>query len=586
METVTLPRELVALMRIRVNIDFGRRFSGFTVIVLSTLLVVSFADRPGPQRIAIYFHVVYLTLLVALALHLVLSAVLRRYRFALLVVIWAMVCLRLLSVTSVQYPILENTDSKYELQLVNNIIIKGHQELGQGTGSAVAYSYFPGLETLFSVLSIVSGLPPVIFLKYAGSFLGILTAIFFRRVYRNVSKAPSIQMVSMSFAVFSPWFVPFDTYTVHPTLGFVFLAMIFLALSEPRREWSLVTNLTLASLVITHAFGSYVACFLLSTLAVEKFRSKTSAELPNLGVSTALLSMSMVILWASFAAFNYVQLGGIALFISLFLQLLLAPELTYAPLASTGFKPLWVVIITYAGMATFGIIALSVFVRGLLRKESRGKAEKWFAMCGLFVFALTLVPYLVGLSFDTDLMPRGLTYLYFLASPLVAGYLLFSHGPKITAAGLGFHSIRRFVLITFLIFIILTPAVYYGVQPGIYEPSAPMLPTDYRLGLTQWQTAALFATQRIPTSTLGGVRLTYDFVGALADKNVERIQLQPNQTLTQWLKEHPELLVFLRLSITTTPDVGLEVSESDLRSTLRESNVLYSSGEVVLVQVS
>ncbi len=62
----------------------------------------------------------------------------------------------------------------------------GMVHLGQGTGFAKDYSYFPGLEIIVSVLSMISLIPQVALLKYAGSLLSIVTVMFLLFFYSRV----------------------------------------------------------------------------------------------------------------------------------------------------------------------------------------------------------------------------------------------------------------------------------------------------------------------------------------------------------------------------------------------------------------
>ena len=96
------------------------------------------------------------------------------------------------------------------------------------------------MEIIVSVVSLVSRLRQVALLKYAGSFLGILTVLFFLRVYCYTSekRERGIHVVGVAFAALSPWFIAFDSYLVHQTVGFLLLAALLLALvSNANKSW-------------------------------------------------------------------------------------------------------------------------------------------------------------------------------------------------------------------------------------------------------------------------------------------------------------------------------------------------------------
>ena len=578
-------RTAIVTLAGKMVMELARKVSGLSVLILASTLLCYLAERPANEHVAIYFHIVYLALLGALSIHLTLSVVQRRYRMAYFAVIWTMVCLRLLSTTVVPYPIIEDTDPKFELQIVRAIMSGGGIPWGQGSGEAISYSYFPGLEIAVSVLSSVSSIPEVALFKYAGSFLGVITVLLLLQLYRHLSRVSSV--LSMSFAAMSPWFIPFDTYTIHPTLGLVFLAMLLLSLDEPGKAWNVVKVLAITAMVITHAAGSYPALFLLLILAALKWHRKASVELPNLRISTAILLASVVSIWGGLVSLSYLETSGLPYFLLNMIRVLLGAEFTARPVSPTGFKPFWIVALTATGLFTYGLITLGMLVKRLLRKRNgQCEAENWLAMTGLLMFGLFLLPYLAGLLISTDLLPRGLTYLYLLASPLVAGFLVLLLRPPRPAANLASRSVRRIALTAFLISLLLVPAVYYGVPAGIHEPSSPKRRIDYRLSLNQWQVAAVFAAQKISDHTVYGVRLAFDFVGGLAGKDVLEIDVPPHGSLLSWFEQHEGQLVFLRRSIATTPETNLLVSETDLLSTVNRSDILYSSGEVIILMRS
>jgi hypothetical protein len=161
----------------------------------------------------------------------------------------------------------------------------------------------------------------------------------------------------------------------------------------------------------------------------------------------------------------------------------LSPGLQLGTVSPTGTKPLWVVTITYVGLVTYFLIAFSVFCQ-TVHDRGVNSLKKWLAFWGFLLFGGLVAPFLAGLSAaEASLMGRGVTYLYFLTAPLVAGFLI-----RLCKQNL--KSLGRPILAAFLIFIVLTPAVYYGVVPGIYDRNAPEISGDVRMSLGEWQVAA------------------------------------------------------------------------------------------------
>ncbi len=401
-----------------------RKYSVFLSIALSSLVLL-YPTAVGQVSVA-YFHIAYLLSLGCLSIHLVDSMISRRgTRLSILTAIWVMVCFRLLTTTSVPYPIIADTDSNYELQNVNAILSSGGIPWGQGTGFAFGYSYFPGLEIIVSMFSTVSLIPATALVKYMGSFLGIFTIALFLRFYLRTDENHQGQgngpLLAAVFAAFSPWFIAFDTLMNHEAVAFVLLGMLLLSLSEKRRgAWVTIAVLATIVIVITHAFTSYVVLFLLLLLFARRytFGRETSNDLPNLGPFVVTLAITIIFAWAIFTAISYIpdMLG----YVSAVTEVLLFPKLNLITVSPSGTKPMWVVALTYAGFATYLLIAISSFYQTLHDKGSR-KLKSWLAFGGFLIAGLLITPYLADLPVDTaTLMGRGITYLYFLTAPSCA----------------------------------------------------------------------------------------------------------------------------------------------------------------------
>ena len=561
------------------QLDAMGTISAVSSIILALVALISVVNQLGVT----YFHVAYLLTLGFLSVHLTISTISGKNRLALVMAVSIMATLGLLVAASVPYPIIASTDLNFELQNVNRILSTGALSWGQGTGFAADYSYFPGLELLVSILSLVSMIPQVVLIKYAGSFVCIITVTFLFCVYSGVFGRQSCG-VAVALAALSPTLIAFNGYIGHGSLAYAFLGMVLLSLTKrEKRAWFFVTMLGVASMVITHAFTSYVFVSLLLLLGAVAWRSgkKTSATLPNLTQVTALVASVLVSAWSAFVAIAY--LPNIFGFLAAVTDSLTASHPTLAPISPTGSKPLWVVALTYLGLVTYFSFAFGMFIRGILRKNAQDRTEAWLAFPGFLIFGATLVPYLAGLSSSSSIFVRGLVYLYFLTAPLVAQFLArpltgLLHG------GLRLRFSGRAVLASGLIFIMLVPVVYYGVSPDIYDRSSPiMFPGDNRLSLGEWQTVAGFSRDRISAHFVYGVSLARDHVGALGAKEVKILVVPVGGTLLEWVQQRPRVFIFLRVSIIHTPDFGY-VSENDLQSTFDRVNLLYSSGDVVILE--
>lgn len=533
----------------------------------------------------VYFHLIYWALLIVLSIHIMVSLESERRWSILLTTIVVMLALRLIPVLTVAYPVIYDPDPKYGLQIVQRILSSGIVPFGPGstTGEAYVYSFYPGLEILLSTLSAISFIDPTMLMKLGGSFMGISTVLLFFCAYRRISKHIPSEL-SISLAALSPWFISFDTFTVHQTLAFALLALIVLSLTSRSRPWNFIAFVGMLSIAVSHSATSYLfpfvllGIFLLSRQASNASRSR---PLSGLTVRTIVYFAILASAWTTFVAIQY--LPEVGRFFQAAFAVLFAPEIRGIPepFNPTGLKPLWVVAAYLLGFLAFGLITFGKVTEGLMRRKLN--SELILAATGVVVFAIFLAPYLSGLRIATDLYGRGLTYLYFLSAPVVAEFVF-----RLCRRGWNSHpnlnKVRRIALPSFLLLIIFVPAVYYGVSPGLYDRHAPLTGTrlygDIRLSPYEWQEVADFAKTRVSVQTVYGVRLAWDFVGGLTGKNV--IPMELNQTkLNAYLQDQRGGLLFLRKSIVQVGDYST-VTIDDMNAMYADSNVLYSSGDVII----
>jgi hypothetical protein len=553
------------------------------------LLYVRVADQVSVT----YFHLIYLIMLSCLSVHLALSTVLGKPRLGLLTAISVMVCFGIFATAASPYPIIAGTDPKFSLQNVNAILSTGRVPWGQGTGFAYDYSFFPGLEVLASVLSLVSNIPEVVLMKYAGSFLSIVTVLIFLGVYSLICGREAGAFAAV-LAALSPWFIVFDSGMVHQTLALPFVGIVLLALCEPRRrKWVFVMLLGVVGVAITHAFTSYVFLFLLLLLAATGWKSgkRMLANLPNLTKTAVLLTIVVVSFWTCFVAIAYLP-SQVFSYVRAVSDALFSPEFTWQTVAQSqstvATKPFWVFALTAVGLAAYFFIALGTSLLVILRRKSWDRTGVRFALGGFVIFGLLLIPYLAGLRVSSDLQGRALIYLYFLTAPLVSGFVVKRISE--TISGRVIFRLLKSIMVVALIFIIIAPFVYYGMPPSVYDRSSPMvLSSDFRLNVGEWQAAAEFSRVRISVHEVYGISLARDFIGALGGKDV--LYMADASTLLDWAQSNPGQLIFLRLSINRDPEPVIGtikgayyISNDDLMSTVQQVNILYCSGDVLILE--
>jgi hypothetical protein len=144
------------------------------------------------------------------------------------------------------------------------------------------------------------------------------------------------------------------------------------------------------------------------------------------------------------------------------------------------------------------------------------------------------------------------------------------------------NKVGRFCLPVLLLLIMFLPAVYYNVAPGMYDRDSPVVYFgDVRLSPDEWQAVANFAIIRVYAKYVYGVRLAWEYVGGLGGKNVFLLLLKQTE-LGTFIHERRNGLFFLRTSMVRVPDYSA-VTISDMRAMYATSNVLYSSGDVMIV---
>jgi uncharacterized membrane protein len=368
------------------------------------------------------------------------------------------------------------------------------------------------------------------------------------------------------------------------------VAMVVLSLVGRNESFKIISWLGLLAIVVSHVTTLFVFLFTLVVIyALSKLTKRSNRPLQDLASGRTILIFTILILaWGGFEAyFLFQQIIGIFQEIS---ASILQPASTLAPHVSgvprpiqiTGLKPVWEVIVMTAGLFTFGAITLSRVAMGLVKRQL--SSELIFSITGLVVFSVFLAPYLLGFRGSADLYPRGLTYLYFFAAPIVGEFLVKLRGqhwlPRMRSSMISCH-----LLVVLLLLLMFLPAVYYGVSPGMYDRNSPIVPSDVRLSSEEWQAMANFATIRVNVQYVFGVSKAQDFVGGLAAKTVYSIDLN-QASLGSYIRAHPRALFFLRTSIDRISEYSPPVTAVDVQAMYATTNILYSSGDVIIVASS
>ena len=136
-----------------------------------------------------------------------------------------------------------------------------------------------------------------------------------------------------------------------------------------------------------------------------------------------------------------------------------------------------------------------------------------------------------------------------------------------------------------LICLVVVGGVYYNYPRYFHDNKATLDVEDVRFPLFQWQSAGYFVKNYTGGNTIWGDKIAFDYVGGYGERNLLEPDTTLNITLAQWTSTYPSTgdVVILRKSMTTVPYANYVVTPSGIHEILITHNVIYSSGEVVMV---
>lgn len=563
------------------NQEVVRMTLGTILIALCSalLLFVSVVDTlPN----ALYFHFAYLLVLAIAAFFLLKGLENAPWLEILPLLLIVTLSFRLISIVRVPYPVLFGPDLNFELQIVRQTQLVGRIPETSLTGAANYYSHFPGLELLISVMSIATQADPRALLKLVGTFVGLLTVILVACAYRNVTGERGFAVVAASLGGLSPMFVAFDTYTVHPTLADVFIAAIFLCLYRraPTAAFAGLAIVGFTTLVMTHSWLPIVFFLILVGLFMaQKVDASVSGSHENVRVSFLAFSFVAIVAWIAYVAATMVATYG-TYYYSI-MAVYVSPEISLSHVSPTGVKPGWLVGMTYLGFVSF---ALSTFVGIVASIRARDPKHRVLLSVGTVTLAIStslMSMWILGFEQVGDLFNRNLILLYLFAAPLaVLGVIklksLRPFGGKLWRG--------RFLAFG-LLFTMLLPSVYYGVDPMFYDRSSRLIDEDVRLGLNEWQSTGVFVAGHVSDEKVYGLRLAYIYVSGYAAKEVETVGEKTfrDSNILAWASTKSGSILVARISWSEVEDYGYSPSVRELRTLMTTSNVVYHASDAVVL---
>ena len=575
----------------RREIFLGLIFCVCLVTILLYIALLQVMDLP-----ATIFHGLFIAATTVSATIVLQHQVKTRIRLA-VVVSW-IVTLQLTVPLRLPGDILSNyPDAWYVKQLVDSIMGCSCYCLGCGTGQAYMYSFYPIDQLSTAVLATVTSANDTMLMKFMPVLLSTCFLLLLFGLFRNfLSDTDALLATQISGSCF--WFVYFLSRPVQSAYGVLFISMILFSLKRSGSLGRMTFIMGSLGVASSHMLSAIYILILLCTakgyMAFDKILKKRNTEVP-LGSSRIAILAIIVIAWmlypAIIASANLVDSLRFAL---LEIQ---AGSLRFALSAgATTANPTPTRIVGNIGVILYGALLLFGFLYLYLRRQSisvRGLLPYGFA-AGV-VWAVHVLIFSLGVTTAIDILPRGFFFVYTVGSPLaVFGLYHVSkfYVPKVVQKLTGSiaepkHGETRVagILAYSLIILILLSSMYYYYPAFRYDNSAPMNFEDVRLPLEQWRVVGAWASHYVAAEDLYGDKLAFSFVGAIGEKWVH--VFPPEGDLLAWFRTIPAKgeIVALRMSSTYAPYEQFVTTADRLQSALESNNLVYSSGDAVLVIV-
>jgi len=489
----------------------------------------------------------------------------------------------LMFITPLRLPegiITNGPDMIYELQIIQNIITTGAITLTSPTVYALNYVFTPAMETLLAMASMVLGTPAEPVIKYAGPLFGVLTVVFLIGFYK--AYLPSREALIAAFVAGNcSWFL--QSSTIHETLALVFLSVAIYSLTKPGAMWRVLTVVFVFGTVATHEFTAIVSSFFFVLAAFGIIVLSHTFGLKRGSIENAMMKMPGLMITVTFAWLAFIALPFFATAVGLvdfIARTLLAGSTPLAfPLTPSSAIPTsWTRVAGDVGVVLFAFSCCAGSIAVLWLDSGRYKQALPYAVGSAIVFFLGLVSYF-RFHQATDLLSRGFLYVYFFSAPIAVFAIL-----KVAGRVSRRVSLQQLLCVA-LICIMVVSGVYYNYPRYTYDNTAQGNIEDVRFPLFQWRSAGYFTLNHTGLHTLWGDKIAFDYVGGYGQKDVTQIDPTLNITLVQWMATYPSSgdVVVLRKSMVTVPFWNYEVSTSEFHQILATHDVIYSSGEVIML---
>ncbi|MDA4115240.1 MAG: hypothetical protein OK442_01640 [Thaumarchaeota archaeon] len=451
-----------------------------------------------------------------------------------------------------------------------------HGRLPNG-GDVLSYINYPSAIFTLASISALTGLTLTTLAKALGVLLSVVPMFAFYSLIRN----RIVALLASAIAALSPWIFTTLTHYTPAALASVLLcfnvAMLFRFLDDRAIGNLAVMTILSVALMFSDPLMSFLwIVFLIGFLAVKLLLGSKG---DNRQVSAVAMLVAISIgLWSAW----YALLSGSNAMLQDLTQvanqvLSGSRKLTTTAIQSTGTKPSLLTGVEYLAFLALIIFSLSV----PLYYRRRNTSYSAMVAGSLLAAAATVLPWIEGFTQATDLVSRS-SFIYQIGVACVIAVLLFEQ--------LKTPRLWKVLACVVLVSLAASNALLYGLDPGRYNPSSPMLTDDSRMNLEAWHYFGATFCQLAMVNAVWGVRIGFPFTTCLSGYYYLVTGTSTNGVVVpasdlsdlQRSKVGPGQLVIMRESIALVPEwpQGLPAPPDVI---FQNYDVVFRSGDAVLI---
>lgn len=385
-------------------------------------------------------------------------------------------------------------------QLAQSTLTLGRLPNGVG---ALSYINYPSAIFALASMRALTGLGFTALAKTLGVLLSVVPMFAFYSLLKN----RVVALPASAIAALSPWIFTTLTHYTPAALASVLLcfdiAMLFRFQDERTvRNLAVMTVLSVA-LVFSDPLMSFLwIVFLLGFLAVKVLLRGKGDGPQVLAVSMlAAVSAGWWLVWYALLSGSNAMLQDLTLVADQVFSG--SRKLTTTALQPTGTKPSLLTGVEYLAFLALIIFSLSV----PLYYRRRNTSYSAMVAGSLLAALATVLPWIEGFTQATDLISRS-SFIFQIGVASVIAVLLFEQlkTPKLW----------KTLACVALISLAASNALLYGVDPGRYNPTSPMLTDDSRMNLEAWHYFGTDFCQLTTVNAAWGVRIGFPFTTCLS----------------------------------------------------------------------